>query len=89
MFTYIFEDLDRLYPNEKALVRITLVEAREILSAFDDKLRSYTKDLIAKRGSMKIVKSSVTEVTETHVRFADGSEVPCGMVVWSAGLAPR
>lgn len=81
--------MDRLYPSEKDLVRITLIEAQEILSAFDDRLRSYTTDLIAKRKSMKIVKASVTEVTATHVRFDNGTEVPCGMVVWSTGLAPR
>ena len=65
------------------------MEAQEILSAFDDRLRSYTKDLIARRQSMEILKASVTEVTPTHVRFDDGEEVPCGMVVWSTGLGPR
>lgn len=81
--------MNRLYPSEKDVVRITLVEAQEILSAFDESLRSYTKDLIAKRKAMEIVKASVTEVTPTHVRFNNGEEVPCGMVVWSTGLAPR
>jgi hypothetical protein len=65
------------------------VEAQEILSAFDDRLRRYTEDLIKKRRAMKIVKAEVTEVTATHVRFKDGSKLACGMVVWSTGLAPR
>ena len=70
-------------------MRLTLVEAQDILSAFDERLRAYTEDLIRKRQSMEIVKAQVTEVTATHVKFKDGTELPCGMVVWSTGLAPR
>ena len=68
---------------------VTLVEAQEILSSFDDKLRSYTENIISGRCSMKIVKASVTEVTASHVMLNNGSRLPCGMVVWSTGLAPR
>lgn len=84
-----FQDLDRLYPDERDNVHITLVEARDILSSFDDRLRAYTENLIKTRGAMEIVKASVNEVTATHVRFDNGRRIPCGMVVWSAGLAPR
>ena len=83
------KDLQRLFPDEREVVRITLVEAQDILSSFDDGLRSYTEDLIRRREAMQIVKASVTEVTPTHVRFNDGSKLACGMVVWSTGLAPR
>lgn len=31
----------------------------------------------------------LTEVTENSVYLADGSVIPCGLVVWSTGLAPR
>ena len=54
------QDLERLYPDERSNVHITLVEANEILSAFDAKLRSYTERLIRKRERMQIVKASVT-----------------------------
>ena len=30
-----------------------------------------------------------TEVTPTSVTLNDGRVIPCGMVVWSTGLAPR
>ena len=42
------------------MVRVTLVEANEILSAFDSRLRSYTERLINKRSAMDIVKAAVT-----------------------------
>jgi NADH dehydrogenase FAD-containing subunit len=54
--------LKRLYPNEGHAVQITLIEANEILSAFDTKLRSYTERLIAKRKGMKIIKASVNSM---------------------------
>ena len=31
----------------------------------------------------------LVEVTENSVTLADGSTLPCGLVVWSTGLAPR
>lgn len=31
----------------------------------------------------------ITEVCEDHVQLASGERIPCGIVVWSAGLAPR
>ena len=138
------------------MVQITLVEAKDILSSFDHRLRAYTERLIRKRKSMNILKASVTgipssylpfhpypisplpphypppplllhfplpissspfptppsplsplpfslspppsplpphpphkEVTSNSVTLNDGTVLPCGMVVWSTGLAPR
>ena len=42
------------------MVQITLVEAKDILSSFDQRLRAYTERLIRKRKSMNILKASVT-----------------------------
>lgn len=88
-YDFLQQDLERLYPDEKSTVHITLIEANEILSSFDTKLRSYTEKIIKKRERMQILKASVTEVTDTGITLSDGSVIPCGMVVWSAGLAPR
>lgn len=49
-----------MFPEEKDLVRVTLVEANEILSAFDYKLRSYTERLINKRKAINIIKATVS-----------------------------
>jgi NADH:ubiquinone reductase (non-electrogenic) len=61
-YDFLQQDLKRLYPNEGHAVQITLIEANEILSAFDTKLRSYTERLIAKRKGMKIIKASVNSM---------------------------
>ena len=31
----------------------------------------------------------IEEVCADHVKLADGSTLPCTLVVWSTGLAPR
>ena len=56
---HLFQDLSRLFPEEQDMVQITLVEAKEILSSFDGKLRNYTERLIRRRKNMKIHKASV------------------------------
>ena len=48
-----------MFPEERFDVQVTLIEASQILSAFDEKLRNYTEKLIRKREAMNIVKASV------------------------------
>jgi len=31
----------------------------------------------------------VLEVKENSIKLKDGTELPCGLVVWSTGVAPR
>lgn len=88
-YDFLNEDIKRLYPEEHEIAKLTIIEAKEILSSFDTKLRAYTERLIRKRKSMQILKASVTSVGPTSVTLSDGSQLPCGMVVWSTGLAPR
>lgn len=88
-YDFLRQDLNRLFPEERNMVRVTLVEAKEILSSFDHKLRDYTKRIIKKRSNMSIHKASVTEMTSEQVKLSDGSVLASGMVVWSTGVAPR
>ena len=60
VWSHRYQDIKRLYPEEHELAQLTIIEAKEILSSFDTKLRAYTERLIKKRRSMKIVKASVT-----------------------------
>ena len=45
------------------MAKLTIIEAKEILSSFDTKLRAYTERLIKKRESMRILKASVIGVS--------------------------
>ena len=87
--SYLFQDVSRLYKQEKDDVKVTLVESQKILGAFDNRLQSYAEKKFRERKNFNLVNGMVTEVTAEGVRLKDGSFLPCGLVVWSTGLAPR
>ncbi|QDZ20628.1 pyridine nucleotide-disulfide oxidoreductase [Chloropicon primus] len=81
------EDLSRLVPQVSCSVRITLIEARDILGMFNPDLRLYAARILSKSG-VEIVKAQVKEVKETTVVLSDGSEIEHGLLVWSTGVGP-
>ena len=68
---------------------MTLVEANEILSAFDSKLRSYTERLMKKRKAMHIAKAAVTGIcilcVRTYVCVCVFDSVVCVCVLYGRG----
>jgi len=89
LYDFVKQDVTRLYVHEKANVSVTLIEARQILPSFDEKLRTFAEKKMRQRDQFELVQSSVTEVHADHIRLQDGTIMPCGLVVWSTGLAPR
>jgi NADH:ubiquinone reductase (non-electrogenic) len=86
---FLAEDLSKWYTELVAESRITLVEAgREILSTFDEKLRQYATDLFRRERISVLTGAHVTAVEPTLVRLADGSSIPCGLLLWSTGNGP-
>ena len=85
------DDLARLYPRDvMAGARITIVEAgAELLSAFDASLRAYALQRFRREGVTVRAGVAVARVGPRGVILADGTELSAGLVVWSAGLAPR
>lgn len=89
LYDFVEQDVARLYKQQQEQVRVTLVESNQILSSFDDRLRAYAEKKITQRKRFTLKQSSVTEVTATTVKLQDGEVLPCGLVVWSTGLAPH
>lgn len=89
LYDFVKQDVTRLYIHEKSNVSVTLIEARQILPSFDEKLRTFAERKMRQRDQFDLVQSSVTEVYADHIRLQDGTIMPCGLVVWSTGLAPR
>ncbi|XP_033115494.1 internal alternative NAD(P)H-ubiquinone oxidoreductase A1, mitochondrial-like [Anneissia japonica] len=89
LYDFLREDVSRLYSEEKDLMAVSLIEANKILSSFSEGLQAYAVKKIQSRKQMKLVQSHVTEVHEDGVKLSDGTFLPCGIVVWSTGLAPR
>ena len=59
MLVFIVQDIERLYPKERNIVKVTLVEANQILSSFDTRLRSYAERKIRQRSQMNLLSGSV------------------------------
>ena len=89
LYDFMKQDVTRLYSHEREHVRVTLIEARHILPSFDERLRHFAEKKIKQRKQFNLIQNSVAEVCSDHVKLQDGAVVPCGLVVWSTGLAPR
>lgn len=77
---------------DPATSRVVLVERRDaLLAGFDARLAAYAAEELRRRGVEVRLGAAVEEVTARSVRLADltsGEEqrLPCGLVVWAAGV---
>ena len=67
MLVFIVQDIERLYPKERNTVKVTLVEANQILSSFDTRLRSYAERKIRQRSQMNLLSGSVVGMCDCHL----------------------
>ncbi|XP_078156833.1 internal alternative NAD(P)H-ubiquinone oxidoreductase A1, mitochondrial-like [Carex rostrata] len=84
---FIMRDVREKYPHIKEHIKITLIEANELLAPFTQKLRQYATNHLSKSG-VSIVKVVVKEVQEKKILLKDGKEIPYGLLVWSTGVGP-
>ncbi|KAF8411233.1 hypothetical protein HHK36_003780 [Tetracentron sinense] len=92
---FVCEDLVKLYPAVKGLVKITLLEAGDhILNMFDKRITSFAEEkfqrdgIHVKTGSM-VVKVSDKAISTKERGNEEISSIPYGMVVWSTGIGTR
>ncbi|CAN6457687.1 unnamed protein product [Victoria cruziana] len=84
---FIMRDVREKYSHVKDHIRVTLIEANEILSSFDVWLRQYATHHLTKSG-VQLVRGIVKEVHPKKLLLNDGTEVPYGLLVWSTGVGP-
>ncbi|KAK8697779.1 hypothetical protein V6N13_113916 [Hibiscus sabdariffa] len=84
---FIRRDVHERYSHVKDYIHVTLIEANEILSSFDDRLRHYAIKHLTKSG-VRLVRGIVKDVKPENLVLSDGSEVPYGLLVWSTGVGP-
>ncbi|XP_059175954.1 probable NADH dehydrogenase isoform X1 [Physella acuta] len=89
LYDFVEQDLVRLYRQQSKQVRVTLVESNKILSSFDTRLQAYAERKMKQRKGFNILQTTVIEVKPDSVKLKDGTSIPCALVVWSTGLAPR
>ncbi|XP_062085686.1 internal alternative NAD(P)H-ubiquinone oxidoreductase A1, mitochondrial-like [Humulus lupulus] len=84
---FIMRDVRQRYAHVKNYIHVTLIEANEILSSFDDRLRHYATKQLTKSG-VRLVRGVVKDVKAQKLILDDGTEVPYGLLVWSTGVGP-
>ncbi|KAH9701758.1 Internal alternative NAD(P)H-ubiquinone oxidoreductase A2 [Citrus sinensis] len=84
---FIMRDVRQRYSHVKDYIHVTLIEANEILSSFDDRLRHYATKQLSKSG-VRLVRGIVKDVDSQKLILNDGTEVPYGLLVWSTGVGP-
>ncbi|KMS96781.1 hypothetical protein BVRB_8g199640 [Beta vulgaris subsp. vulgaris] len=84
---FIKADVSQRYSHVKDRIKVTLIEANEILSSFDVGLREYATNHLIKSG-ICFVRGIVKEVQKERIVLSDGTEVPFGILVWSTGVGP-
>jgi len=87
LYDFVSQDVPRYYKGEEDLIQVSIIEGGKVLGLFDESLRKEAERVIGKRKRFRIVKNTVTEVCSDHVKLADGTNIPCGLVVWSAGIS--
>ncbi|KAJ6836425.1 external alternative NAD(P)H-ubiquinone oxidoreductase B3, mitochondrial-like [Iris pallida] len=91
---FVSEDLAKLYPTIRDLVKISVIEAGEhILTMFDKRITKFAEEKFRRDGidvktEFKVVKVSDKDITMTNKSTGEVS-VPYGMVVWSTGIGTR
>ncbi|KAL0370214.1 UNVERIFIED_CONTAM: Internal alternative NAD(P)H-ubiquinone oxidoreductase A1, mitochondrial [Sesamum angustifolium] len=84
---FIQKDVHQRYAHVKDYIHVTLVEANEILSSFDDRLRKYAVKQLTKSG-VRLVRGIVKDVQAEKIILSDDTEIPYGVLVWSTGVGP-
>jgi NADH dehydrogenase FAD-containing subunit len=99
LYDFVTQDVQRLYKYLVPYVKVTMVEAGPaLLGPFDANLQNYTKGLFEKRNIQVRLATAVTGIEDYTVdgfrfparkaQLSDGSSLPFGTLVWSAGLSP-
>lgn len=92
---FIFEDLVKLYPCVKDLVKITVIQSGDhILNSFDDRISSFAEQKFRRDGIEVLTGCRVLSVTDKLINMkvkatGEGSSINHGMVVWSTGVGTR
>eukprot|EP00775_Hariotina_reticulata_P010169 gene10167-10329_t len=83
----INRDLHHIYPDRAKAMRVTVIEAKELLGTFDGSLREYAARKLIARG-VKLRKGVVKCVEANSLTLTDGTTIPFGLCIWSTGVGP-
>jgi len=74
----------------RAEIRVILVEGTDrLLGAFSVRLGRYARRVLERRGVEVRTGALVKSANGHSVTLADGTEIPCATIIWSAGVRPN
>ncbi|KAM7276380.1 hypothetical protein ACFE04_018246 [Oxalis oulophora] len=92
---YVTEDLAKLYPTVKDLIKISIIQSGDhILNMFDQRISSFAEQKFSRDHIDVITGCRVTSVSDKEITMKMKSNgeivsVPHGLVVWSTGVMTR
>ncbi|TKY48828.1 External alternative NAD(P)H-ubiquinone oxidoreductase B1 [Spatholobus suberectus] len=92
---YVQEDLVKLYPSVKDIVKITVIQSGDhVLNTFDERISSFAEQKFGRDGievqtGCRVVNVNDKEITVKVKSTGELCSVPHGLVVWSTGIATR
>nr|BAM13873.1 type II NAD(P)H dehydrogenase [Symplocarpus renifolius] len=91
---FVSEDIAKLYPRVRDLVKISVIEAGEhILTMFDKRITAFAEEKFKREGidvktGYRVVKVSDKDIIMTGKATGEIA-IPYGMAVWSTGIGTR
>ncbi|KAK1437958.1 hypothetical protein QVD17_03758 [Tagetes erecta] len=92
---FVHEDLVKLYPMVKDLVKITVIQSGDhILNTYDNRISTFAETKFARDGidvhtGCRVLSVSDKEVNMKIKSTGENVSMPHGMVVWSTGVSTR
>ncbi|KAJ4871104.1 External alternative NAD(P)H-ubiquinone oxidoreductase B1 [Raphanus sativus] len=92
---FIEEDITKIYPSVKELVKITLIQSGDhILNSFDERISSFAEQKFLRDGIDVLMGMRVMSVSDKDisVKIKSSGEVvslPHGLILWSTGVGTR
>ncbi|KAK9677971.1 hypothetical protein RND81_11G179600 [Saponaria officinalis] len=92
---YIVDDLVKIYPEVKDLVKITLIQSGDhILNTFDERISLFAEEKFGRDGIEVQTGCRVISVSDETINVkvkatGESCAIPYGMVLWSTGVGTR
>ncbi|CEM16721.1 unnamed protein product [Vitrella brassicaformis CCMP3155] len=90
LYDLLSTEFKTLYPKLKSLARVVMIQSGPtILPVFEESLRSVGLNVITNAGVEVALETRVNAVGPYSMTLNNGTELPYGLAVWTAGTGPR
>ncbi|CAN8326232.1 unnamed protein product [Cochlearia groenlandica] len=92
---FIEEDITKIYPSVKELVKITLIQSGDhILNSFDERISSFAEQKFLRDGidvqiGMRVMSVSDKDISVKIKSSGEVVRIPHGLILWSTGIGTR